>query len=107
MASAQPKLKAALESATLASPMTPVMSNVTSRPHVPVEILPRLVEQMTASVRWEESMRYLLSDGFTRFIELGPGKALTGFMKRIDGRAQLLNVEDVASLEATAKALTT
>ena len=43
-----------------------------------------LVEQVTSSVRWEESMRYLLSQGFTRFIELGPGKALSGFMKRID-----------------------
>jgi len=63
------------------------------------------VEQVTASVRWEASMRYLLAQGFTRFIELGPGTALTGFMKRIDRNAQVLNVADLASLEATAKAL--
>ena len=61
--------------------------------------------QVTSSVLWETSMRYLLSQGFTRFIELGPGSALSGFMKRIDKTAQMLNVSDVASLEATVKAL--
>jgi [acyl-carrier-protein] S-malonyltransferase len=64
-----------------------------------------LVEQVTASVLWERSMRYLLTRGFTRFIELGPGTALSGFMRRIDSSAQILNVADAASLEATAKAL--
>ena len=50
-------------------------------------------------------MRALLSQGFTRFIELGPGSALTGFMKRIDKTVTMLNVADAASLEATVKAL--
>jgi [acyl-carrier-protein] S-malonyltransferase len=50
-------------------------------------------------------MRYLLGQGFTRFIELGPGTALSGFMKRIDKNAQVVNVADVASLENTLKAL--
>ena len=45
-------------------------------------------------------MRYLLAQGFTRFIELGPGTALSGFMKRIDKNAQMQNVADVASLES-------
>jgi len=63
------------------------------------------VEQVTSSVRWEDSMRYLLAQGFTRFIELGPGKALSGFMKRIDGGVQMLNVADLPSLDATVKAL--
>jgi [acyl-carrier-protein] S-malonyltransferase len=64
-----------------------------------------LVEQVTASVRWEESMRYLVAQGFTRFIEFGPGTALSGFMKRITKEVQLFNVADLASLEATVKAL--
>lgn len=107
MASAQPKLQAALASVALREPTLPVLSNVTARPHGSApEIRQRLVDQVTASVRWEDSMRYLLSQGFTRFIELGPGAALTGFMKRIDKDAQLFNVADVPSLEATAKALT-
>jgi [acyl-carrier-protein] S-malonyltransferase len=50
-------------------------------------------------------VRHLLAQGFTRFIELGPGTALTGFMKRIDKTAQVLNVADCASLETTAKVL--
>jgi [acyl-carrier-protein] S-malonyltransferase len=52
-------------------------------------------------------MRYLLAQGFTRFIELGPGTALSGFLKRIDRGAQTLNVADAASLADTAAALET
>jgi [acyl-carrier-protein] S-malonyltransferase len=106
MASAQPKLGAELAKVNLVSPIMPVISNVTAQAHgTPVEISARLVEQVTSPVLWENSMRYLLAQGCTRFIELGPGTALSGFMKRIDKTAQMLNVADVASLEATAKNL--
>jgi [acyl-carrier-protein] S-malonyltransferase len=106
MASAQPKLQAELARVALRPPVVPVVANVTAQPHdSPDAIRARLVEQVTSSVRWEESMRYLVAQGFTRFIELGPGRALSGFMKRIDKTAQVLNVEDLATLEATAKAL--
>ncbi len=106
MADAQPKVRAALAAIPMRPPTVPVISNVTARPHGSVEeIRARLVEQVTSPVRWEESIRYLLAQGFTRFIELGPGTALTGFLKRIDKTAQALNVGDVASLEATMKAL--
>jgi [acyl-carrier-protein] S-malonyltransferase len=108
MASAQPKLQAELQRVALAALTIPVISNVTARPHEgPEAIRTRLVEQVTSSVRWEESMRYLLGQGFTRFIELGPGAALSGFMKRIDKTAQILNVSDLASLENAVKALST
>ncbi len=104
MASAQPKLQAELASVKLSAPGVPVISNVTAQPHgAPGEISARLVEQVTSSVLWENSMRYLLAQGFTRFIELGPGTALSGFMKRIDKTAQMLNVSDAASLEVAAK----
>jgi [acyl-carrier-protein] S-malonyltransferase len=106
MASAQPKLGAELAKVNLVSPTVPVISNVTAQAHgTPAEISAKLVEQVCASVRWEESMRALLAQGFTRFIELGPGTALSGFMKRIDKSAQMLNVADAASLEATVKAM--
>jgi len=106
MASAQPKLGAELARANLVSPIVPVISNVTALAHgMPSDISAKLVEQVCASVRWEESMRALLAQGFTRFIELGPGTALSGFMKRIDKTATMLNVADAASLEATVKAL--
>jgi [acyl-carrier-protein] S-malonyltransferase len=125
MASAQPKLAAELAQIKVAAPTVPVISNVTGLPHNVGQasslsqtenkngdrqdacptIASRLVEQVCASVLWENSMRALLAQGFTRFIELGPGTALSGFMKRIDKSAQMLNVADAASLEATVKAL--
>jgi len=112
MASAQPKLQSELDKVLFSEPSVPVISNVTARPYngsdeigSRLEIAIRLVEQVTSSVRWEESMRYLLAQGFTRFIELGPGKALSGFMKRIDRNAQVLNVADTGSLEETVKML--
>jgi [acyl-carrier-protein] S-malonyltransferase len=108
MASAQPKLGAELAKINLVSPVVPVISNVTAQAHrTPAEISAKLVEQVCASVLWENSMRALLAQGFTRFIELGPGTALSGFMKRIDKTATMLNVADVASLEATVKMLAT
>ncbi len=106
MAGAQPKLQAELARASVNPPSVPVISNVTAGPHeAPDTIRARLVEQVTSSVRWEQSMRYLLERGFTRFIELGPGTALSGFLKRIDKNAQALNVADLPSLEQTAEAL--
>ena len=106
MASAQPKLQAELAKIALTTTAVPVISNVSALPYGrPERIAAGLVEQVTSSVRWEESMRCLLSQGFTRFIELGPGTALTGFMKRIGTGVQMLNVTDAASLEATVKAL--
>jgi len=106
MAGAQPKLRAELAKVKCSAPGVPVISNVTGQAHGgTAEISARLVEQVTAPVFWEKSMRHLLARGFTRFIELGPGTALSGFMKRIDKTAQTLNVADAASLEDTLKAL--
>jgi len=106
MAGAQARLQAELANIAISSPAVPVISNVTALPQgTPTGIRSRLVEQVTSSVLWEASMRHLLAHDFTRFIELGPGTALSGFMKRIDNNAQVLNVADVASLETTVKAL--
>jgi [acyl-carrier-protein] S-malonyltransferase len=106
MQSAQPRLRTALEAVSLKPADMPVLSNVTALPHgSPGEILERLVEQVTGSVRWEDSMRYLIGQGFEQFIELGPGTALSGFLKRIDKTVNVLNVADIPSLQATVAAL--
>jgi [acyl-carrier-protein] S-malonyltransferase len=122
MASAQAKLQDELAKIKISAPTVPVISNVTAQPHLVAQasclsdskthgqdahatISAKLVEQVCSSVLWENSMRYLLAQGFTRFIEFGPGMALSGFMKRIDKSAEMLNVADAASLEATAKAI--
>lgn len=107
MRSAAPKVTALLASTPLQASAVSVISNVTARPHEgPEEIRRRLAEQVTSPVRWEESIRCLAGQGFRRFIELGPGTALSGFVKRIDKSAEILNVADVPSLEATVRALT-
>jgi [acyl-carrier-protein] S-malonyltransferase len=106
MNSAQIKLADALSSITLKPSAIPVLSNVTAEPHgTPDQLVTRLIEQVTSPVRWEAGIRYLLAQGFSRFIELGPGKALTGFLRRIDRDAQALNIGDLPSLEATVQAL--
>ncbi len=106
MAGAQPKLAAELAKVQISTSTVPVISNVDALPYGrPDGIRERLVDQVTSPVLWEQSMRVLLAQGFTQFIELGPGTALSGFMKRIDKSAQMLNVADVGSLEATMKVL--
>ena len=106
MASAQPKLRRALAGLTLFPPSVAVISNVTAAPHgSPAEIVEGLVNQVTSSVRWEESIRFLVARGFTRFIEFGPGTTLSGFLKRIDDTVVRLNVAEATSLESTVQAL--
>jgi len=95
-----------LSQVRLVEPNVTVISNVTGRPHGSEgEIRSRLLDQVVASVRWEAGIRYLLDAGFTRFIELGPGKALSGFMKRIDRSAEVLQVGDTGSLAVAVETL--
>jgi len=106
MKSASSKLESVLHEVELNLPGVPVISNVTAQPHATAgEILQRLVEQVTSSVLWEASMRYLVEQGFTRFIELGPGNALNSFMRRIDRDLEVYNISDCESLEKTVNAL--
>ena len=106
MASAQAPLASALTSVAMAAPKVTVVSNVTAQPAAtPEQIRDLLVRQVVSSVYWEASMRWLLAQGFQRFIELGPGTVLAGFMKRIDASVPVLSVNDSASLAAVAAKL--
>ncbi len=69
------------------------------------EIKNKLSKQMPSSVRWCESVEYMLSQGVDTFIEIGPGKALAGMIKKIDRSAKVFNIFDGASLKATLEAL--
>ena len=84
----------------------PVIANAWARPVVKAaEIRQALTEQLLASVRWEDSMRYLRAQGVEGFVELGTGKVLRGLMKSIDSTAASWNVEDPESLATTRAAL--
>lgn len=100
------KLKGELENVEVKDMQIPLISNVTAD-YVPAkeDIKPYLVKQVSSSVRWEDGIRRMLADGVDTFIEIGPGKALSGFMKKIDKTVKILNVEDMASLEKTLEAL--
>ncbi len=69
----------------------------------PEEIKSSLVEQVYRPVMWEDSMRLLLHDGYDFFMEAGPGRVLTGFMKKISRRAQAIHVEDPQTMERMLK----
>jgi len=101
MAGAQQKVAAALADLTMSAPRVPVVANVSARPGGSVaEIKDLLTRQVTGTVRWTESMQWLVAQGFTRFIELGPGTVLAGLMKRINKDVEVISINDCATLEA-------
>jgi len=79
------RLAAALEGVRMCRPRIPVVSNVDAKPHDdPDQIRQLLIRQVVEPVRWEESMRYLIGEGFSQFYEVGPGRVLRGLLRRID-----------------------
>jgi [acyl-carrier-protein] S-malonyltransferase len=87
MASAAERLSEALAEAQFKRPSITVVSNVDGRPHEdPESFRALLLEQLVSPVRWEDSMRYLLAEGYDQFYEVGPGRVLRGLLKRIERR---------------------
>jgi [acyl-carrier-protein] S-malonyltransferase len=85
----------------------PVVQNVTAIAHGNGTIIQNtLQKQMTSSVLWYDTIKFMLKEGVTHFVEIGPGKALSGMVKRISKEAQTYNIEDNASLNTTIAALT-
>ena len=106
MKPAQDRLAADLERLTFNAPSAPVVTNVDARvTNAPDELRDALVRQVSAPVRWVESMQLLMQQGVDTFVEVGPGKVLSGLMRQINRDAKMLNVEDAESLEATRTAL--
>lgn len=94
MRPADERLAEALADVELHSPKIPVISNVDARPHDdPEEIRQLLIRQILSPVRWEDSMRYLLDQGFDQFYEIGPGRVLRGLLRRIDRKIACQSVE--------------
>ena len=88
------RLKAALAGVKLNSPRIPVVSNVDAAVHSdPEEIRSLLVKQLVSPVRWEDSQRYLLNQGYGPHWEIGPGRVLRGLLKRIERKAAAEGVE--------------
>jgi len=84
---------------------TPVVSNVDAKPNTSKDrVKGLLVKQMDNPVRWEESIKYIISQGINNMIEVGPGKVLSGLIKRISKEVKLSNIEGVKGLKRLAHA---
>lgn len=100
------KLRTELKSINLGEVKTPILTNV-SAAYVSegkdfYEILPK---QAMSAVLWEDIIRKMLEDGVDTFVEIGPGRTLSGFVKKIDRKANILNVEDLKSLNKAIEVL--
>jgi len=101
MAAAAASFRQAVEATPFRAPKAPVVGNVTAKPLTIVgEIVDELVRQLTAPVRWTESVQWMISQGVDAFVEVGPGQVLTGLVKRIDRSLQRLTVGNVADIQA-------
>jgi [acyl-carrier-protein] S-malonyltransferase len=95
MRPADEALAAALEGVEIRTPEIPVVSNVDARPHSdPEEIRQLLIQQVLSPVRWEESVRFMLSSGCTDFYEVGPGNVLRGLLKRMSRKSPCTLIND-------------
>jgi len=104
MTPAAEKLKAELDKIEIKDPNTPIVSNVTADYIISgVDIKDLLIKQVTSPVLWSDSVRKMISDGISTFVEVGPKKVLSGLIKNIDGGVSIYNVEDSQSLESTLK----
>ncbi|EAT15929.1 ACP S-malonyltransferase [Desulfuromonas acetoxidans] len=95
------QLAGVLDAVTLSALAIPVVTNVEASANSDMaRVKSLLVSQVSAPVRWDESVRYMVEQGVERFIEIGPGKVLCGLIKRIERRMPVANVENLASLKA-------
>ncbi len=94
------KLGKVLEGVKVSKPEIPYVANVTAE-YVTDEALvkPLLMQQVYSSVRWQQSVETMIKDGVDTFVEIGPGKTLSGFMKKINRNVTVLNIEKMDDLE--------
>ncbi len=101
MASAKEKLLLKLNTTEISNTTIPVYANVSAKPVTEKNEISRLLfEQLSAPVRWEETIRNMIADGATKFYEIGPGKVLQGLIKRIDRNVEIFGIEKLEDLES-------
>jgi len=100
------KLKEVLNEVTLGPLQIPLINNVAAVPNLdPSDTYDKLIQQVYRPVLWEDSIQHLINEGFDTFIEVGPSRSLSNFVKRISKAVTILNVEDIASLNKTMESL--
>lgn len=101
------KLGEELKNVSVKNPKIPYYSNVTALPVTDGGMVKDLLEkQISSSVCWQQSIEKMIADGAERFVEIGPGKTLSGFMKKINKNVKMMNVETVEDLDKLLTAFT-
>ncbi len=100
LAGAGKKLAAELETVQIHDIKIPYIANVTADYVTDkAEVKPLLEKQVSSSVRWQQTIERMITDGVETFVEIGPGKTLSGFMRKIDREKKVCNIEKVEDLE--------
>lgn len=100
------KLESELKNVSVGRPRIPYVANVTGAyVYDEGDVKPLLAKQVSSSVRWQQSVAAMLEDGVDTFVEIGPGRTLAGFIKKITRDARVLNIEKLEDVEKAARAL--
>ena len=83
------------------NPYPPIISNVTAKAEKDPNIIKKLlIQQITSKVRWKESIEYMIKSGINEFVEIGPGKVLSGLVKRINKSVKVININSLEGIES-------
>jgi len=100
MKKAADKMKEKINNTNFLKPSPSIISNVTAREENDInKIKPLLIDQITSRVRWRESVNYMIEKGVKSFLEIGPGKVLSGLVKKIDSNVEILNINSIEDIK--------
>ena len=101
MQSAVDGLSEVVASLSFHKPLIPIIANTTAQPLTTAEqVKTELLRQLCNSVQWQRSIEYMVNDGVSTFIEIGPGKVLSGLIKRINKEAKTVNIGDLQAIRS-------
>ncbi len=90
----------AIATLSFSNPTVPIVANTTAKPLTTAEqVKTELLEQLCNGVQWQRSIEYMIENGVSTFIEIGPGKVLSGLIKRINKSANTLNIGDAEAIK--------
>ena len=100
MKKAAENMKEKIEKTNFLKPKPSIISNVTAKEEIDENrIKPLLIDQITSRVRWRESVEYMIKEGVNNFIEIGPGKVLSGLVKKINKNVQISNINSIEDID--------
>ena len=93
-------MKDKIKNTNFLEPKPHIISNVTAKEEIDVNrIKPLLIDQITSRVRWRESIDFMIKQGVASFLEIGPGKVLSGLVKKINGNVKILNINSIEDIK--------